>query len=79
MATVIYEQDIQIGFMSEQVISFEVDYRLDSTNGDIIIEDFYAEAVTVDKNGWRFVEKVPMWMYEHLKAEVEDFKYDMIK
>ena len=77
MAQATYEQEISIGFMGEQLISFEVEYRLDSTNGDVIIEDFYAEAVLFDANGWRSVEKVPTWMYELLKAEVEDYKYDM--
>ena len=79
MAQATYEQEIAIGFMGEQLISFEVEYRLDSTNGDVIIEDFYAEAVLFDANGWRSVEKVPTWMYELLKAEVEDYKYDMIQ
>jgi len=79
MAQATYEQEIAIGFMGEQLISFEVEYRLDSTNGDVIIEDFYAEAVLFDANGWRSVEKVPTWLYELLKAEVEDYKYDMIQ
>jgi len=79
MAQATYEQEIAIGFMGEQLLSFEVEYRLDSTNGDVIIEDFYAEAVLFDANGWRSVEKVPTWMYELLKAEVEDYKYDMIQ
>tara|TARA_R110002096_G_scaffold434060_1_gene654603 strand:+ start:2702 stop:2938 length:237 start_codon:yes stop_codon:yes gene_type:complete len=78
MTQATYELEIPIGFMGEQLISFEVEYRLDSTNGDVIIEDFYAEAVLFDVNGWRSVEKVPTWMYERLKAEVEDYKYDMI-
>ena len=78
MATVTYEQEISVCFMGEQLISFEVDYRLDATNGDVIVEDFYAEAVLFDANGWRSVEKVPTWMHSLLKAEVEDFKYDMI-
>ena len=77
MALATYEQEIAIGFMGEQLISFEVEYRLDSTNGDVIIEDFYAEAVLFDANGWRSTEQVPTWMYELLKAEVEDYKYDM--
>ena len=79
MTQATYEQEIAIGFMGEQLMSFEVEYRLDSTNGDVIIEDFYAEAVLFDANGWRSVEKVPTWMYELLKAEVEDYKYDMIQ
>tara|TARA_R110000787_G_scaffold63456_2_gene142829 strand:+ start:1356 stop:1604 length:249 start_codon:yes stop_codon:yes gene_type:complete len=79
MAQATYELDIPIGFMGEQLISFEVEYRLDSTNGDVIIEDFYAEAVLFDANGWRSVEKVSTWLYELLKAEVEDYKYDMIQ
>tara|TARA_R110000737_G_scaffold314249_1_gene323998 strand:+ start:1914 stop:2159 length:246 start_codon:yes stop_codon:yes gene_type:complete len=78
MTQATYELDIAIGFMGEQLISFEVEYNLDSTNGDVIIEDFYAEAVLFDANDWRSVEKVPTWMYELLKAEVEDYKYDMI-
>ena len=78
MATVTHEQLVSITFMGEQLISFEVDYDLDSTNGDVIINDFYAEAVLFDANGWRSVEKVPTWMHSLLKAEVEDFKYDMI-
>lgn len=78
MATITYEQDISVCFMGEQLISFEVDYDLDSTNGDVIVNDFYAEAVLFDTNGWRSVEKVPQWLYSLLKAEVEDFKYDMI-
>jgi len=73
-----YELSINIGFMEEQLISFEVEYELDSSNGDVIIEDFYAEAVLFDKNDWRTVEKVPTWMYELLKSEVEDYKYDML-
>ena len=79
MTQATYEQEIAIGFMGEQLMGFEVEYRLDSTNGDVIIEDFYAEAVLFDANGWRSVEKVPTWMYELLKAEVEDYKYDMIQ
>ena len=79
MTQATYEQEIAIGTWGEQLISFEVEYRLDSTNGDVIIEDFYAEAVLFDANGWRSVEKVPTWMYELLKAEVEDYKYDMIQ
>ena len=77
MAQATYEQEIAIGFMGEQLISFEVEYRLDSTNGDVIVEDFYAEAVMFDANDWRSTEQVPTWMYELLKAEVEDYKYDM--
>ena len=77
MAVATYEQEIAIGFMGEQLISFEVEYRLDSTNGDVIVEDFYAEAVLFDANDWRSTEQVPTWMYELLKAEVEDYKYDM--
>ena len=77
MALATYEQEIAIGFMAEQLISFEVEYRLDSTNGDVIVEDFYAEAVMFDANDWRSTEQVPTWMYELLKAEVEDYKYDM--
>jgi hypothetical protein len=77
MAQATYEQEIAIGFMGEQLISFEVEYRLDSTNGDVIVEDFYAEAVLFDANDWRSTEQVPTWMYELLKAEVEDYKYDM--
>ena len=77
MALATYEQEIAIGFMGEQLISFEVEYRLDSTNGDVIVEDFYAEAVLFDANDWRSTEQVPTWMYELLKAEVEDYKYDM--
>ena len=77
MALATYEQEIAIGFMGEQLISFEVEYRLDSTNGDVIVEDFYAEAVMFDANDWRSTEQVPTWMYELLKAEVEDYKYDM--
>jgi len=78
MSTVIFELEVSIGYMAEQLISFEVDYRLDSTNGDVIVEEFYAEAVLFDANDWRSVEKVPTWMHELLKAEVEDFKYDML-
>ena len=78
MATVTHEQLVSITFMGEQLISFEVDYDLDSTTGDVIIWGFYAEAVLFDANGWRSVEKVPTWMHSLLKAEVEDFKYDMI-
>ena len=78
MATVTHEQLVSVTFMGEQLISFEVDYDLDSTNGDVIINDFYAEAVLFDANGWRSVEKVPTWMHSLLRAEVEDFKYDMI-
>ena len=77
MAQATYELEISIGFMGEQLISFEVDYNLCPTDGDVIIEDFYAEAVLFDANGWRSVEKVPAWMYGLLKAEVEDYKYDM--
>ena len=77
MALATYEQEIAIGFMGEQLISFEVEYRLDSTNGDVIVEDFYAEAVMFDANDWRSTEQVPTWMYTLLKAEVEDYKYDM--
>ena len=78
MATVTHEQLVSITFMGEQLISFEVDYDLDSTSGDVIINEFHAEAVLFDANGWRSVEKVPTWMHSLLKAEVEDFKYDMI-
>ena len=77
MAQATYELEISIGFMGEQLISFEVDYNLCPTDGDVIIEDFYAEVVLFDANGWRSVEKVPAWMYELLKAEVEDYKHDM--
>ena len=77
MALATYEQEIAIGTWGEQLISFEVEYRLDSTNGDVIVEDFYAEAVIFDANDWRSTEQVPTWMYALLKAEVEDFKYDM--
>jgi len=79
MSTAIYENQVSVTFMGEQLISFEVNYHLDSTNGDVIIEDFYAEAVLYDANGWRSTEKVPMWMHSLLKAEVEDYKYDMIE
>tara|TARA_R110000744_G_scaffold291090_1_gene401740 strand:+ start:189 stop:428 length:240 start_codon:yes stop_codon:yes gene_type:complete len=78
MATATFELEVSIGYMGEQLIGFEVDYRTCPTDGDIIIEDFYAEAITFDDNDWRFVEKVPAWMHEQLKAEVEDFKYDMM-
>ena len=77
MAQVTYEHEVSIG-MGEQLISFEVDYDLDPTNGDIIIDTFYAEAVIVDSTGWRSVEKVPEWLYKILKEDVEDYKYDMV-
>jgi len=78
MAQVTYEHEVSIGMMGEQLISFEVDYDLDSSNGDIIIDTFYAEAVIVDASGWRSAEKVPEWLYNILKDDVEDFKYDMV-
>jgi len=78
MATATYELEISIGYMAEQLISFEVEYHTDSTNGDIIVDDFYAEAVLFDANDWRSTEKVPTWMYELLKTEVEELKYDML-
>jgi len=78
MAQVTYEHEVSIGMMGEQLISFEVDYDLDSSNGDIIIDTFYAEAVIVDASGWRSYEKVPEWLYEILKDDVEDYKYDMV-
>ena len=78
MAQVTYEHGVVVGMKGEQLISFEVDYDIDSSNGDVIIDTFYAEAVIVDASGWRSYEKVPEWLYEILKDDVEDFKYDMV-
>ena len=75
MATATYELEMQIGFTGEQLFSFEVNYRTDSTNGDIIVEDFYAEAVLFDANGWRSVEKVPAWLHKLLEEEVWESIY----
>lgn len=77
MATVIYENEVSVT-LGEQLISFEVSYRLDETDGDVIVEGFYAEAVLFDSSGWRSTQKVPSWMHSLLWADVEDFKYEMI-
>ena len=74
--TVNYENTVSIS-NNEQTIYFEVTYRLCPTDGDVIVETFYAEAVTYDANDWCTYEKVPMWFYEHLKDDVEDYKYNL--
>ena len=78
MSTAIYENQVSVTFMGEQLISFEVDYEY-STSGDIIVHGFYAEAVLFDESGWRSTLKVPAWMHSLLWAEVEDYKYDMVE
>tara|TARA_R110002126_G_scaffold150831_1_gene297643 strand:+ start:886 stop:1125 length:240 start_codon:yes stop_codon:yes gene_type:complete len=79
MTQATYEQEISIGYMSGQLISFEVEYDLCPTDGDVVIEGFYAEAVLVDANDYRTVEKVPDWLHKLLEADVEDYKYEMIQ
>lgn len=76
MGTVIYEQDVSM-CDAEQPIRFEVTYYLCPTDGDVIIDTFYAEAITYDANDWCFYEKVPAWLYELLKPWVEDYKYNL--
>ena len=78
MAQVTYTRSIDIGYISEQLISFEVTYDLDASNGDIIIDTYYAAAILFDSNNWRSYEKVPDWLHKLLEADVEDYKYDML-
>tara|TARA_R110000751_G_scaffold28454_1_gene74210 strand:- start:1171 stop:1434 length:264 start_codon:yes stop_codon:yes gene_type:complete len=78
MATITYEQEVNIGMQGEQIIKFEVEFYSCPDTGDTIVEDFYAEAVTYDANGWQFKEKVPAWFYEHLRHQVEDFKGQLL-
>jgi hypothetical protein len=78
MPKVTYEQEVLIGFGNEQLMSFEVDYYLCPTDGDVVIEEYYVEAILVDANEYRSVEKVPNWLLKLLKADIEDYKYEMI-
>ena len=76
VTTVVYESDVTI-CDHEQPVRFEVQYYLCPTDGDVVIDTFYAEAITYDKNKWCIYEKVPMWLYELLKPWVEDYKYQL--
>ena len=78
MPKVTYEQEVTIGFGNEQLMSFEVDYYLCPTDGDIVIEDYYVEAVSIDSSDYRSVEKVPNWLHNLLKSDIEDYKYEML-
>tara|TARA_R110000796_G_scaffold227071_1_gene343617 strand:+ start:100 stop:339 length:240 start_codon:yes stop_codon:yes gene_type:complete len=78
MPKVTYEQEVLIGFGNEQLMSFEVDYYLCPTDGDVVIEDYYVEAVSIDSNDYRSVEKVPNWLHDLLKSDIEDYKYEML-
>ena len=78
MPKVTYEQEVNIGFGNEQLMSFEVDYYLCPTDGDIVIEEYYVEAVMIDNNHYRTVEQVPLWLHRLLKSDIEDYKYEML-
>jgi hypothetical protein len=79
MPKAIYEQEVNIGFDSEQLMSFEVDYSFCPTDGDVVIGDYYIEAIFIDNNGYRSVEKVPNWLHDLLISDIEDYRYEMLE
>jgi hypothetical protein len=78
MPQVTYEQEVSIGYLSEQLFSFEVDYYLCPTDGDVVIGDYYIAAILIDNNDYRSYEKVPNWLHDLLKNDIEDYKYEML-
>ena len=78
MPKVTYEQEVNIGFSGDQLMSFEVGYHLCPTDGDVVIGDYYIEAILIDNNDYRSYGKVPDWLHDLLKSDIEDYKYEML-